>query len=117
VVDKARRKSLSATFRQSSPEAGVYRIVNRRTGRFLLSSTANLAGLRSRFEFASSTNSPGALDSSLREDIAGFGFESFSFEVHDDLEIKPDMTPAQIAEDLATLEALWREKTDRSLLY
>lgn len=79
MVDKARRKSLSATFRQSSPEAGVYRIVNRRNGRFLLSSTANLAGLRSRFEFASSTNSPGALDSSLREDIAGFGFESFSF--------------------------------------
>gem|GEM_PF-4984530 len=31
--------------------------------------------------------------------------------------MKPDMTPAQIAEDLATLETLWREKTDRSLLY
>ncbi len=117
MVDRARRKALAAEFGRSSPEAGVYRIVNRRTGRFLLGSTANLAGLRGKFEFASSTNSPGALGSRLGEDLAGSGFGSFSFEVLDDLEVKPGMTPVQIAEDLAILEALWREKTDPSLLY
>ena len=97
--------------------AGVYRIVNRRTGRLLLGSTANLAGLRNRFEFARSTDSATALDQRLAEDIRSLGFESFSFEVLDLLEMPPEATPAQAAADLATLEALWREKTDPSLLY
>jgi hypothetical protein len=33
------------------------------------------------------------------------------------LDITPEMTPAQIRRDLDTLEALWREKLDPSLLY
>ena len=116
-MDKARRKALSEQFQQATPEAGVYRILNRRTGRLLLGSTANLAGLRNRFEFARSTDSAAALDQRLAEDIHSFGFDSFAFEVLDVLETSPEMTPAQVAADLATLEALWREKTEPSLLY
>ena len=117
MVDKARRKALTEQFQQAAPDAGVYRIINQRTGKLLLGSTANLAGLRNRFEFARSTNSTAALDQRLRQDIATFGFDSFSLEVVDSLEVTPMMTPEQIASDLATLEALWREKADPSLLY
>jgi hypothetical protein len=117
LVDKARRKALTEQFHPAPPEAGVYRIINGRTGRALLGSTANLAGIRNRFEFARSTHSTAALDHRLREDIATFGFDSFSLEVVDGLEVTPTMTPEEIATDLATLEALWREKADPSLLY
>jgi hypothetical protein len=117
LVDKARRKALAEDFQRAAPEAGVYRIVNLRTGRLLLGSSANLAGLRNRFEFARSTNSAAALDQRLRVDVGEFGFSSFSFEVLDTLEVKPEMTRERAAADLATLEALWREKLDPSLLY
>jgi hypothetical protein len=95
----------------------VYRIVNRRTGKALLGSTANLAGINNRFEFARSSNSPATLDHRLREDIASLGWENFSLEVVDTIEVTPTMTRAEIASDLATLEALWREKSEPSLLY
>ena len=117
MADKARRKALAEQFQQAPPAAGVYRIINQRTGRLLLGSTANLAGIRNRFEFARASSSAAALDHRLREDVATFGFDSFSLEVVDSLEVTPAMTPEQIASDLATLEALWREKADPALLY
>ena len=116
-MDKARRKALTEQFQQAAPEAGVYRIVNRSTGKALLGSTANLAGIGNRFEFARSTNSAATLDHRLRDDIASFGWDSFSLEVLDTIEITPVMTREQVAADVATLEALWREKADPSLLY
>jgi len=116
LLDRTRRRALTEQFQQAAPEAGVYRIVNRETGRQLLGSTINLTGLRNRFEFARSSNSASTLDQRLRDDVARFGVDSLSFEVLDKLEVTPAMTPEQIAADLATLEALWREKTDPSLL-
>jgi hypothetical protein len=117
LTDKARRKELTASYRQARPEAGVYLIRNNRTGRVLLGSTTNLASLRNKLEFARSTGSPGTLDLRLGRDIREFGLEAFSLEVVDVLEMRPGMTDADIASDLATLEGLWRDKLDPSLLY
>ncbi len=117
LLDKARRKALTEQFQQAAPKAGVYQIVNRRAGKLLLGSSTNIPGLRNKFEFARTTNSAAALDQRLREDIAKFGFDSFSLEVLDTLEVTPETTQAEIIADLTTLEALWREKMDPSLLY
>jgi hypothetical protein len=117
MVDKARRKTLTEQFQQAAPDAGVYRITNRSTGQSLLGSTANLAGIRNRFEFARSTKSAATLDHRLREDITRFGWDAFSLEVLDTIEVTPAMTREEIASDVATLEALWREKADPSRLY
>ena len=120
MTDKERRKALQAQYKQSHPEAGVYRIVNTRNNKALLGSAANLASIRNRLAFAQSTGSttmPGALDPPLRDDIIKFGLDAFSFEVLDVLQIKPGMTSAEVRRELATLEALWREKFDPALLY
>ena len=117
MADRSRRKALTEQFQQAPAEAGVYRIINRRSGRLLLGSTPNLGGLRNRFEFARSTNSAAALDPKLREAIRRDGFDSISFEVLDTIAVTPEMTQAEIMADLATLEALWRETVDPSLLY
>ncbi len=115
--DKSRRKELLTNYKQTHPEAGVYRIVNTRTNKALLGSTPTLASVRNRLDFARSTKSVGALDHRLRADVAQFGIDAFAFEVLDVLPTKPEMTAGEIRAELATLEALWREKLDPALLY
>ncbi len=114
---RARRKELLAQYRQTHPEAGVYLIVNARTGKALLGSSPNLPSIRAKLEFARSTGSVGVLDRRLRADVAQFGLEAFSLEVLETLETRPEMSPAVIQKDLAALEELWREKLDPAQLY
>jgi hypothetical protein len=58
-----------------------------------------------------------ALDRRLSKDLREFGSKAFSLEVLEVLDITPEMTRADILEDLSTLEQLWRERLDLSLLY
>ena len=118
--DKSRRKQLTADYKRTHPEAGVYRVVNTKTGRVLLGSSLNLNSVRSKLEFARSTKSPGALaalDHRLTSDIHQYGLDAFALEILEVLDIRSEMTPAEIRNDLATLEALWREKLDPAQLY
>jgi hypothetical protein len=115
--DKARRKQLTADYKRNHPEAGVYRIVNGTTGRALLGSSLNLPSMRSKFEFSRSTRSYGALDHRLASDIRQHGIDAFSLEILEVLDTRPEMNDAEIRDDLATLEALWREKLGAALLY
>jgi hypothetical protein len=115
--DASRRRELRERYRQTSPEAGVYRIVNRVNGRSLLGHSLNLASVRNKLEFAQSTNTPSALDHRLSRDAQQFGLDAFSVEVLDSLEVKPEMTREEVLEDLRTLEDLWRQRLDPALLY
>ena len=112
-----RRKELRSQYEQALPEAAVYRIVNSQNNKALLGSTLNLTGIRNRFAFARSNNSPGGLDLRLSKDLRQYGFNAFSLEVLEILDVTPEMTEAAIKTDLATLEALWRERMDPALLY
>jgi hypothetical protein len=97
-------------YEQRRAESGTYVLRNTVTGRVLLASAADLGSLRSKLEFARSTNSPGALDRRLARDLREFGIDAFALEVLDVIEVKPAMTPAQLQADLRALEELWREK-------
>jgi hypothetical protein len=115
--EQERRKELREQYKQTHPEAGVYRIVNTQNGKALLGSTPNLPSIRNKLDFSRSTNTSGALDYRLRKDIQQYGIDAFSLEILEALETRPEMTAAEIKDDLAVLEALWREKQDPSLLY
>jgi hypothetical protein len=117
MSDRERRRELRTQYKQTHPEAGVYRIVNSVNGKALLGAAPNLASVRNKMAFAKSTNMPGALDHRLRNDINAFGIDAFSLEILEVLEIEPAMTAAEIRRDLTTLEALWREQFDPALLY
>jgi hypothetical protein len=117
MAEQSRRKVLRAEYDQTQPEAGVYRIVNTRTNKALLGSATNLASIGHKLAFAKSSQNPGVLGYRLSKDIRQFGFDAFTLEILELLEVTPTMTPAEIAADLATLEALWREKFDPALLY
>jgi hypothetical protein len=117
MTDRSRRRELSAQYKQVHPEAGVYCLRNSRNNKVLLGSTINLASMRNKLEFARSTNSPGALDHRLRKDIQEFGVEAFSLEILETLQPAPEMTAAEIRQELATLEQLHREQFEPSQLY
>ncbi len=116
-MDKAQRKELMTRYRQSRPQAGVYRIVNERSNRVLLGSSPNLSSVRGKLDFARSTHTPSALDHRLLADARELGVGIFRFEVLEVLDVAADATDAQLADDLAVLESLWRERQDPTLLY
>ncbi|HLH25375.1 MAG TPA: hypothetical protein VK066_22890 [Chloroflexota bacterium] len=57
------------------------------------------------------------LDHRLVADARAVGMEAFHLEILETLAVTPEMTREQVQADLATLEALWREKLDPALLY
>ena len=57
------------------------------------------------------------LDHQLRDVVDAFGIGVLTLEVLEVLEVTPAMTPAEVRSDLATLEALWREKLGPDRLY
>jgi hypothetical protein len=116
-MDHQRRKELLNEYKQRPPEAGVYRIVNTRTGEMLLGSARNLASVQSKLEFARNTSTPGALDHRLVADARAYGMDALAFEVLEVLDAGPELTSTQLGEDLPTLEALWRERLRSEQLY
>jgi|SRR3954469_25814535 len=117
MADRERRKELMASYRQRKTEAGVYRIVNRTNGKSLLGSTTDLASMGNKMAFAQTTGMPGALGLELRDDARAHGIGAFALEILEVLDVTPEMKAQAIRSDLATLEALWREKYDPALLY
>jgi hypothetical protein len=57
------------------------------------------------------------LDHRLVQDARQMGLDAFELEILEVLDMRPEMTPAEVRADLATLEALWRERLDPALLY
>ena len=117
MADKAQRKALTEQYKQTRPAAGVYRIVNTKTGKALLGATSNLANIQNKLDFAASTRMYGVLDRRLRADIEQFGIDAFALEVVETLPVTPEMTTATVREELETLAALHRERFDPATLY
>jgi len=108
--DKASRKKLIEQYRQSRPDAGVYRIVNRITGRWYLGSDTDINTMAGKMDFARNTGMYGILPGNLQHDIKKDGFENFSLEILERMPVKPETTPQELKEELKILEALWNEK-------
>jgi broad specificity phosphatase PhoE len=110
MTDRARRRELREQIAAHPPDAGVYAIRHRATGRVIVASAVNLAGARNRFDFAVATGTHSALDGQLGGDIAAHGPEGLAFEVLETVTVEPGTPDADLRADLATLEALWREQ-------
>lgn len=108
--DKASRKALIEQYRQTRPDAGVYRIINGVTGRWYLGSDTDIDTVAGKMAFAQSTGIYGVLPGNLRQDVLRDGFENFSLEILERLPVKPETTPQELNDDLKVLEELWRDK-------
>ncbi len=117
MIDKARRRELRSGYRLADRGAGIYLIRIAGSGRSLLGSTNDLAALHNRLSFAKSTGSASALDLRLRADLLRYGMSDVTIEVLDTLPVTPGMTPREVADDLAALQEMWRERLDATTLY
>ncbi len=108
--DKASRKKLIEQYRQSRPEAGIYRIINGVTGRWYLGSDTDINTMAGKMDFARNTGMYGILPGNLQHEILRDGFENFQLEILERMPVKPETTAQELKEELKILEALWREK-------
>ena len=108
--EKASRKDLVRGYKESPPDAGVYRVVSRVTGTFVVGTAMNLGAMENRVAFARTTNSVSALDLRLKAEALKHGVGSFEFEALERVAFKPGMTREEMAEELETLRGLWEER-------
>jgi hypothetical protein len=110
MTDGDRRRELGEVYRLRITEAGVYMLRNTVTGKILIASSRDLASVRNKIEFGRTTRSASALDPRLAADARVHGMASIELVVLDLIDLRPEMTLAEVTADLASLEALWREK-------
>ena len=103
-----RKKELLAAYKERPQVGGVCLVRNTATGRVWLMSCRDTAAQQNRFAFSSATNTP--LLPAMGPDFAAYGADSFTFEVPEALEKKPEQTDKEFLADLEALEFLWRDR-------
>ncbi len=106
-MDPADRKELIRKYKETPTPAGVFRIRNIVTGRYLIGSNGNLPGILNRQRFQLEHGSHPNRD--LQREWNELGPGAFEFEALDQLEPQKD-PPRDPAEELRVLLELWREK-------
>lgn len=106
-----RRKELQRQYAQTSIPKGVYRILNKESGKMLIAASPNLQGSlnRERFmlQFASHTSKD------LQHDWNRLGEDAFAFEVLEELKPLENgalRTPKEEKELLTSMEKRWTEQ-------
>lgn len=104
------KKDLIAAYKQRAQIGGIYAVTNTQTGRSLVLASADIGGIRKRYEFAEATG--GGFHPKLQQDVNQFGSGAFSFAVLEELEKKSTQTDREFANDLEVLLSLWLERYD-----
>ncbi len=110
MTDRDGRREHGEVYRLRITEAGVYMLRNQATGKILIDSSRDLASVRNKIDFGRSTGSASVLDQRMAADARTHGMAVIELVVLDVIDLRPEMTLAQVTADLASLEALWREK-------
>ncbi len=97
-------------YRLRITEAGVYLLRNQATGKVLIGSSRELASVRNKIEFARMSRSASVLDPRMAADARIHGMGAIELVVLDVIDLRPEMSLAEVNADLASLEALWRAK-------
>lgn len=114
-MEKQTRRELLGAYKERKTVGGIYAIRNRKNGRLLVGSAADLKGFRNRFEFAKQTGS--GLSLRLKRDWEAFGPDAFELEVLEELEKKDAQTAEEFSADLKALLELRLEGMDPGTLY
>ncbi len=109
------KKAASRAYKERKVVGGVYTITNTVNGKYIVGHTANLDGIRNRFQFAVTTGS--AVDPRMRADWSQYGAQSFRLDTLEELEQRADQSPAEFAADLEALEQMLRANLDPTLAY
>lgn len=109
------KKDLIEAYKQRKQIGGIYAVTNKETGKSLVMASADIGGIRSRYEFSAMMG--GCFHPKLQQDVNRFGAGAFSFAVLEEMEKKNTQTDREFAEDLEVLLSMWLEKYDPEKLY
>jgi len=101
------RKQLIREYKQTRRPAGVYRVLNRETGKCLLGSNTNIQAIFNRLRFQLERGL--FPDADLQKDWNDLGPDAFAFEILDELEPADD-PDYDSSEDLRVLKQMWQDK-------
>lgn|SRR5574340_940037 len=110
-----KRKEISNAFKTRRLKGGVYTITNMVNEKYITGCAADLKSMQNRFQFAITTGS--AIHPKLQKEWDEYGAQAFTFEVLEELEQRPDQSPAEFVDELKTLEQLCRTNLDESKEY
>jgi len=110
-----RKKELLNEYKERTPRGGVYTITNIVSGMYLISHAANLKSVQNHFQFAVTTGS--TVHPRLQKDWQELGARAFTLAILEELEQRPEQSPAEFMDDLKTLEQLWRANLDAAKAY
>jgi len=108
-MDREQRKKAIADYKQKVLRAGVYRILNTKTGWFLVMYSADLDSVHNKYAFGAEMGG-GAWPPQLRKGFEGYGYYAMKIEELDMLEVKPEQTREEVRAELEELAELWKEK-------
>lgn len=109
------KKDLIAAYKQRAQIGGIYAVSNKETGKSLVLASADIGGIRKRYEFSALMG--GCFHPKLQQDVNRFGCGAFSFAVLEELEKKATQTDRAFMDDLEVLLSLWLERYDPDTLY
>lgn len=109
------KKDLISAYKQRKQIGGVYAVTNTKTGKALVLSSADIGGIRKRYEFAALTG--GCFHPKLLKDAQTYGSDAFEFTVLEEIERKETQSDRDFADDLEALRALRLEEYDPGTLY
>ena len=102
------RRAIAREYKESYRPTGVFRIVNKTSGRMLVGSSVNLPAIFNRLRMQLDAGNY-LMYPELQHDWKELGADAFEFEVLQELE-PPEGPGWDPKDDLAALEALWLEE-------
>lgn len=110
-MDPAEKKRLKDNYKSSAAVGGIYRLVCEGNGHAIVKSTLDIAGIKSRFNFAMKIKS--CPDPNMQKDCLEFGSDSFKLEVLEELTMKEGQTAKEFSDDMEVLYELWLERLSK----
>lgn len=115
AMDSARKKQLKEQYKARKVTGGIYRIVNKDSGRFYLNSTDDMQATRNWFESCRMFNTCSIPH--IQKDWKELGMDAFALEEVDYIDKGETQTNEEYREDLKALLELWDEKLPKENRY
>ena len=109
------KKELLEAYKRRKQIGGIYAVTNTKTGKALVLASADIDGIRKRYEFAQMTG--GCFHPKLQRDAKAYGNDVFTFAVLETLEKKETQTDREFQNDLETLLSIRLEQYEPGQLY
>lgn len=109
-MNKNNRKELIRAYKEKAPDAGVYRFISQESGKFLIDNTMDLKGIANKLAFGVKIGAGNMLPPEMAKEAKQYGIETIDFEILEKVDIKPEMTKADIKEENDLLLSLWLER-------